>query len=56
MLSVSASENIHTFVGTAQIYLSPTNGTKPLSVDDLGSSFHISPKKVSGINSLLIST
>ena len=48
MLNVIGSESIPKFVGTAQIYLSPTNGSKPLSMDDLESSVIKSPKKVSG--------
>ena len=46
MSSITGSDNIPTFVGTAQVYLSPNNGSKPLTVEDLSSSFTKSPIKV----------
>ena len=46
MSSITGSDNIPAFVGTAQIYLGPNNGSKPLTVEDLSSSFTKSPIKV----------
>ncbi len=46
---LSRSESVPTFIGTAQIYLSPTNGSKPFSVEDLNASFSKSPLKVNTI-------